>query len=122
MAFDESIVQKISEFLLKRGVDFYGKKMFSGVCFMVDDKMCCGTHIDKKTGESVLLCRIGEERYHEALESNDVLPMNFTGKVMKGYIYVTENGIKDKSKLEYWLQLCLDFNPLAQRSKKQKDS
>lgn len=118
MAFDEMIVQRIRNFMLERSVDCLEKKMFSGICFMVDNKMCCGTHVDKDTGESVLLCRIGEHVYQKALEENDVLPMNFTGKVMKGYIYVTENGIRDKQKLEYWLQLCLDFNPLAQKSKK----
>jgi hypothetical protein len=43
--------------------------------------------------------------------------MEFTGKPMKGYIYVTENGIKKANDLSYWLQLCLNFNPLAKKSK-----
>lgn len=92
--------------------------MFSGVCFMVDDKMCCGTHLDKKTDENLLLCRIGEKEYEQAIEKNECLPMNFTGKQMKGFVFVTENGFQDDKDLAYWLQLCLDFNPLAKRSKK----
>lgn len=118
MAYDEYIVQRIREILLAKGADFSEKKMFNGICFMVDDKMCCGTHIDKKTGENLLLCRIGEEIYPEVIERDDCIPMNFTGRVMKGYVFVTENGMLDDRNLAYWLQLCLDFNPLAKKSKK----
>jgi len=47
-----------------------------------------------------------------------VLPMNFTGKPMKGYIYVSEEGIETQKDLTYWIQLCVDFNPIAKKSKK----
>lgn len=80
--------------------------------------MCCGTHIDKKSGEEYLLCRIGEDAYADALEKNYVIPMEFTGRAMKGYVFVTTQGHKKDKDLAYWLQLCLDFNPLAQASKK----
>jgi hypothetical protein len=118
MAFNDNTVQRIREFFQQKNVDFYEKKMFSGVCFMVDDKMCCGTHIDKQTGDDFLLCRLGEEAYLKALETEHVVPMEFTGKPMKGYVYVTELGHKSAKDLNYWLQLCLDFNPLAKSSKK----
>jgi hypothetical protein len=118
MAFNESTVQKIREYFQQNNVDFYEKKMFSGVCFMVDDKMCCGSHIDKATDEDFLLCRIGEEAYTNALKTDNVIPMEFTGKPMKGYIFVTENGHKTAKDLSYWLRLCLDFNPMAKKSKK----
>jgi len=39
---------------------------------------------------------------------------------MKGYIFVTQDGFKSAKDLHYWLQLCLDFNPLAKASKKRK--
>jgi hypothetical protein len=118
MAFNENTVQRIREFFQQKNADFYEKKMFSGVVFMVDDKMCCGTHIDKETGEDFLLCRIGEQAYSKALEMENVIPMEFTGKAMKGYVFVTENGHKSAKDLKHWLQLCLDFNPLAKASKK----
>jgi hypothetical protein len=60
MAFNENSLHRIREILLEKEIDFSEKKMFSGVCIMVDDKMCCGTHIDKKTNEDLLLCRIGK--------------------------------------------------------------
>lgn len=118
MAFNENTAERIRQTLYDKGVSFSEKKMFSGICFMVDDKMLCGTHIDKKSNEDVLLCRIGEEAYETAVERPDCIPMEFTGKAMKGYVYVLAHGHKTNKQLDYWLQLCLDFNPLAKRSKK----
>lgn len=120
MAYDEMQAQRVADILMEKGVDFFENKMFSGICFMVDNKMCCGTHIDKKSGESVLLCRLSEDEYLKALEMPHCIPMNFTGKAMKGYIYVEEEGIKTKKQLEGWIQKCLDFNPIAKSSKKNK--
>lgn len=118
MAFDENTARRIREFFYDKEVAFTEKKMFSGICFMVDEKMCCGTHIDKKTGDNLLLCRIGEDKYETVIERDDCIPMEFTGKPMKGYVFVLENGFHSNKKLAYWLQLCLDFNPLAKKSKK----
>mgnify|MGYP000916013934 CR=1 FL=1 len=101
MAYNENTVQRIREFFQHKSVDFYEKKMFSGVCFMVDDKMCCGTHIDKNTNVDFLLCRIGDEAYENAIERENVIPMEFTGKAMKGYIFVIENGHKSAKNLSY---------------------
>ena len=120
MAFNENTAQRIREFFQKNNVDFYEKKMFSGVCFMVDEKMCCGTHIDKSSGEDFLLCRIGEIEYDRALKKDNVIPMEFTGKAMKGYVFVVGNGLKNTADLHYWLQLCLNFNPVAASGKKKK--
>jgi TfoX N-terminal domain len=121
MAYKEESLNRIREILFEKGIEFSEKKMFSGVCIMVDEKMCCGTHLDKKTNEDLLLCRIGEANYETALENIDCIPMEFTGKPMKGYIFVTENGFLTNQQLSYWLQLCLDFNPLAKKSKKVKN-
>ena len=119
MAFNEDAVQRIREFFQQKNANFYEKKMFKGICFMVDDKMCCATHIDKKTGEDFLLCRIEDEAYFKALTMPHVLPMEFTGKAaIKGYIFVTEEGHKSTKDLYHWLQLCLDFNPMAKAGKK----
>ncbi|ESU24858.1 hypothetical protein FEDK69T_04110 [Flavobacterium enshiense DK69] len=51
---------------------------------------------------------------------DNVIPMEFTGKPMDGFIFVTESGHKSAKELAYWLQLCLNFNPLAKASKKRK--
>lgn len=118
MAYDERLAYRIAEVLLDAGVRFSEKKMFGGICFMVDDKMCCGTHVDKVTGENLLLCRIGEKETTKALEMPDCLPMDFSGKPMKDYIYVRETGLKTTQGLGYWLGLSLQFNRVAQKSRK----
>lgn len=118
MAYNDQLVDRIRDILSLKNVDFYDKKMFGGICFMVDDKMCCGTHIDKKTNEDLLLCRVGEDVYAASLEKEGCIPMEFTGKPMKGYVYVRGEVLDSQKTLAYWIQLCLDFNHLAKKSKK----
>ena len=54
----------------------------------------------------------------ETIELAESKEMNFTGKPMKGFVYITEQGTQSNKALEKWLQLCLNFNPLAKKSKK----
>lgn len=91
-----------------------------GLCFKVDDKMLCGIHIDKKYGDSLLMARIGENAYNKELEKKHCLPMDFTGKPMRGYIFVTPDGFDTENDLSYYINLCLAFNPLAKASKSKK--
>lgn len=118
MAYKEATLERIKQVFYDKGVDFTEKKMFSGVCIMVDDKMCIGTHIDKKTGEDFMLCRMSEEDCKKALKNPHVIPMEFTGKAMKGYVFVKGPGFKTQKELAGWIQQCLDFNPKAKSSKK----
>jgi hypothetical protein len=120
MAYNESAAARIRKFFKDRKISFTEKKMFSGVCFMIDDKMCCGTHIDKNSGEDFLLCRLGIKDYERALLSPGVVPMEMSGKAMNGYIFVKEKGHSSDIALSEWLQQCLDFNPMAKSSKKKK--
>lgn len=120
MAFNEETLERIRKVLWSKEVDFLEKKMFMGVCIMVDDKMCCGTHISKDTNEDLLFCRISDEDYLKAVERDDVLPMKMGDRVMKNYINVLEHGFSNSKDLDYWLQLCLNYNPEAKSSKKKK--
>lgn len=120
MAYDEYQADRIRQVLQEKKADYLAKNMMGGLCFMVDDKMLCGQHIDKKTGDNLLMARIGEEAYEDALTRKGVLPMDFTGRPMKGYVFVTSEGYDRQEDLEFWIQKCLDFNPLAKSSKKKK--
>lgn len=120
MAYDEFIADRIRQTLREKKTNFSEKRMIGGVVFMVDDKMLCGTHIDKKYGDSLLMVRIGEEAYEQVQENDAVLPMDFTGRPMKGYAFITPDGFDRDEDLEKWLQLCLDYNPFARSSKKRK--
>ncbi|MFT6808338.1 MAG: hypothetical protein ACJA01_001562 [Saprospiraceae bacterium] len=67
------------------------------------------------------MARIGLEAYEQHFDSESCSPMDFTGRPMKGYIFVTSEGIDLDEDLEHWIQLCLDFNPLANACKKRKN-
>lgn len=118
MAYDEYLGERITTFLKRKKVNFFSKNMMGGLLFMVDNKMFCGIHIDKKFGDSLLMARIGEEAYQKEIEKETCLPMDFTGRPMKGYIFVTPEGFDFDEDLEYWLDLCLDFNPHSKASEK----
>ena len=122
MAFDAHQADRIRQIFKDKKVTTVEKKMIGGLCFMVDDKMCCGTHIDKHTNASLLMARIGEEAYRKHFDDGTCLPMDFTGRHMKGYVFITSEGIDLDDDLDHWIQLCLDFNPLAKSSKKKKNS
>lgn len=118
MAYDEFLADRIRLSLKELGAQFEDRSMMGGRCFLVDEKMLCGIHRDKKTGDNLLMERIGEEAYQEEITKDVCLPMDFTGRPMKGYIFVTPEGFDREDDLSYWLKRCLDFNPLARSSKR----
>lgn len=112
--YDEHLEERIEAILKHRKISFEKKKMMGGLAFMVNDKMCVGIITNE------LMARIGTEAYPEALKKNGCREMTFTGRPMPGYVYVEPQAIDLEIDLEYWIQLCLDFNPLAKSSKKKK--
>ena len=86
--------------------------MFGGLCFMVNDKMCVGVEQNR------LMVRLDPDIYEEMLENDGCVPMDFTGKVMKGYVFVDKSILSTKKQLEYWIKLALDYNKIAKASKK----
>lgn len=111
MAYNEKLSDRIRERISEIS-NVEEKFMFGGVCYMLNGKMCVGVVKDE------LMCRIDPEVYEEALEKNGCREMVFTGKPMKGYVYVSEEGMKSKKDFDYWINLCLDFNSKAKASKK----
>ena len=89
--------------------------MMGGLCFMVNDKMCVGIEKDK------LMARLDPDIYERALSKRGCREMDFTGRPMRGFVFVEPVGIKREKDLDYWVQLCLDFNPKARSSKKKKN-
>lgn len=112
MAYDEYLEERISQFFDSRNAPFIAKKMMGGLCFMVDDKMCCGIVNNQ------LMARIDPEIYQECLEMEGVNDMNFTGRPMKGYLFIDPDAIDEDEQLDYWLDKCLEFNPKAKSSKR----
>lgn len=111
MAYDEQLANQVRELLSDRE-DVTEKEMFSGICFMVDHKMCICVSGDE------LLCRIGSEKVEVELEKGNCRNMMNNGRVMKDYVYVEDTALGNLKKLNYWVELCLEFNPLAKSSRK----
>ena len=113
MPFNERLANRIREALSNTG-KVEEKKMFRGICFMVKGKMCVCVRNDE------MMCRIGPEKYEEALERNGSRPMIHGGKTMTGFIFVGEEGMRSKNDFNYWIGLALDFNKKAKASRKRK--
>jgi TfoX/Sxy family transcriptional regulator of competence genes len=88
------------------------KYMFGGVCYMLNGKMCVGVVKDE------MMCRIDPDIYEEALEKKGCREMVFTGRPMKGYVFVSEEGMRTKKEFDYWIGLSVEFNKKAKSSKK----
>jgi hypothetical protein len=120
MAYDAFLADRIRQQLKEKHILFEELNMMGGLCFKVDNKMLCGIHFDKKFGDNLLMARIGEAVYEAELKKPNCLPMDFTGRPMKDYIFVTPEGFDTDDDLSYWLDVCLAFNPLAKASKPKK--
>ena len=114
MAYDEYLAERIRNAFKEKGIETVEKKMMGGICYMVDDKMCAGVIDDK------LMARLDPDIYDEALKRKGCRPMDFTGRPMKGYVFVTPDGFDNDKDLGRWIQLTLDFNPFAKSSKRKK--
>ena len=117
MAYDEYLADRIRRILLEKHIVYEEIRMMGGLLFKVNNKMFCGIHIDKKYGDSLLMARIGENAYIKELEKSHCLPMDFTGRPMRGYIFVSPDGFDTEDNLSYYIDLCKMFNPLAKASK-----
>jgi len=67
------------------------------------------------------MCRIGPDVHEDALKKNGCRPMIHNGKMMKGFVFISEEGMKSKKDFEYWIRLALDFNKSAKASPKKRN-
>ena len=77
--------------------------MFGGIAFMVDGHMSCGVVSD------TLMVRVGPDQYEEALKRPFASEMDFTGRPMKGFVYVAPEGFESDEDLECWVRTSLEF-------------
>jgi len=114
MAYNEKLADRTREIISLTQKNVEEKKMFGGLCFMVNDKMCVGVEQER------LMVRLDPAKYDEVIEKEGCKPMDFTGKVMKGYVFVDADTLKTKKQLAYWVGLALEYNKIAKSSKKKK--
>ena len=102
MAYDEGVAQRLREALDEQD-GIVEKKMFGGIAFMHRGNMCCGV-----VGEELML-RVGPDAYDALLEEPHARPMDFTGRPMKGMLYVGSEGFDDDRDLDTWIGRALAF-------------
>lgn len=112
MAYNEKLADMTRELITMTHKKVAEKAMFGGLCFMVNDKMALGVEKER------LMVRLDPAKYDEVIEKEGCKPMDFTGKVMKGFVFVDAGVLTTKKKLNYWVQLALEYNKIAKASKK----
>lgn len=102
MAFDEAVAGRVRE-ALAGAPDVVEKKMFGGIAFMVRGNMCCGVIGDR------LMLRVGPKGYEAALSRPHARPMDFTGRPMKGMVYVEPAGFATLRDMKAWIGRAMKF-------------
>jgi TfoX/Sxy family transcriptional regulator of competence genes len=111
MAYNEKLADRVREALADTS-DVEEMKMFRGVTFMVNGKMCVSVSGDE------LMLRLEPELTEQLIEENGTRPMIHGGKHMKGFIYISEERFRSQKDFDHWIKLALNYNPKAKSSKK----
>lgn len=114
MAYNEKLAQRVRMILAKRK-GIAEKKMFGGIAFMLNKKMCCG--IDKNE----LIVRIDPERHEEFLSKPHTREFDLSGrKSIRGWLLVTEKGCSSEKESKTWVEECVKFVSLPAKKHKVK--
>lgn len=100
MAYSKTLAEKVRD-LLGKSDGLTEKQMFGGLAFMLNGNMACGV-----VGEE-LMVRVGPERYDDALSERYTRPMDYTGRPLKGMVYVEEDAIAED--LDGWVSKGAEF-------------
>lgn len=113
MAMNEKLTQRVRD-LLAGAPKVEEKRMFRGLTFMVDGKMCVSV------GDDRIMCRIDPEAHDEAVRKPGCRTVEMGGRPYRGFVYVNEKSLATKKDLKAWVDLALAFNSRAKASKPKK--
>lgn len=102
MVYDKNLADRI-RIILKKCRDVTEKEMFGGISFLINGKMCCG--VIKKD----LVLRVDPRNYEILLHRPNFRPMDFTGRPLKGFVYVSQDGYRSAASLNKLVNLSLDY-------------
>ncbi len=115
MAYKTILADKVREYLLHfPELKVEEKRMFGGLSFLINDKMCVGVSGDR------LMCRFDPVLQDRMAERQGFVSMIMKGREYRGFCFVDPSGYEKKKDLEGWIDLCLDYNERAKSSKKKK--
>ncbi len=110
MAYSNHQAERIRHRL--NGIHFTEKKMMGGLIFMVREVMCIGLDFDKRKNQDRLMVRVGKLDYEQLLYHKGSAPMDFTGKVMRGFLFIAATGFDSEEDLDFWITKGLAFNQM----------
>ena len=102
MPYDEALAARVRR-VLAAHAGIREQKMFGGLCYMLDGNMAVGVETDR------LMVRVGPAAYDGALAKPHARPMDFSGRPMRGFVWVDAAGVRDSRALRRWIQRGLDF-------------
>lgn len=102
MAFDEALGDRVRE-LISPHSESAEIRMFGGLCFTIAGNMACGVVNDD------LMVRMAPEDAERAVAEDGVRPMDFTGRPMKGMVYVGAEQTADDARLASWVEEGVGF-------------
>lgn len=102
MAYDEDLAFRVRAALAEQS-NVTEKKMFGGLAFMVNGNMCVGVSKDE------LMLRVGPDQHETCLAQPHTRIMDFTGRPMRGFIYIEPEGLQTDEALQTWINRGLDF-------------
>ncbi len=117
--YSEFLADRVKQRLTSKGLTEI-KKMMGGLVFIVNHKMCVGVDKDRATGEDRLMVRIGKAPYDKLLFKKGSRKMDFTGKVLRGFLFISPEGFDKESDLDFWIDKALEFNKIALLTDKEK--
>ena len=109
MPYSEFLADRVRRRLSSGGA-ILEKKMMGGLVYMVNEKMCIGVDTDRKTGDDRLMVRVGKAIYDDLLARPGCREMDFTGKPMKGFLFIYPEGFDSDADLDFWVEKALAFN------------
>ncbi|MGY4500645.1 TfoX/Sxy family transcriptional regulator of competence genes [Bradyrhizobium sp. GM24.11] len=114
MAYDEETAARVRKLLA--GQRYVAeKKMMGGICFMVNNTMCCTV-----SGRGGMLIRVGPEAHARMLEEPHTTPMEMRGRIMSGFVRVAPEGYQNDADLKRWVKRGLDFVAAIPKETKSK--
>ncbi|MFN7982532.1 MAG: TfoX/Sxy family protein [Vicinamibacterales bacterium] len=113
MAYDEALADRIRH-VLADNTTITERRMFGGICFLADGRMCCGILGDN------LMARVARADYAGVLEQPHVRQMDFTGRPLSGFVYVEPEGIESTRALREWIARGLEVATSSDDTKKKR--
>ncbi|KAF0220747.1 MAG: hypothetical protein FD174_1071 [Geobacteraceae bacterium] len=102
MPYNKEIEDRIDA-LIRTWPNIDKKKMFGGICYLINGNMCFGIWKD------YLIVRASVETTGKKLQEKHVKPFDITGKPMKGWFMVEQEGWRTPEDLGVWLTIGKDF-------------